>query len=508
MTRAQALELINTRIAEASTDGAEIILTPEEILRQLPAFELLDDASFLYIPFARKAGKSYSLIGPDLTIDRNDASPVATEQNRNGLLAVVGANVPRIEFDANGPKGHLIEGQGTNRVRTDFAFLSGWDDAGGYVSVSLNDAEDDSYLLTPIGTDVKYISDFFDANEGDEINGFIEVKSAGSDFNIRVNIRSSGGLITTDEYAVTSEWTKIILSATVPLGQSDASMQIGGANTWVTGENLLVRRPQLVKNEPAGTWIKNTSSAAVTRLAEGIPMPTAWANAVEDDDVLLTISVTFYDTFNADDLGLFGGSATFSGRTYINGTDGKIRLYSLTNSVQLATGIVGLENWINVKIVLVLKKIGTTYTLYVNGIKTDTNTLAGDLKWHQFITVSSSKTIHQLRVDTDNPDQWTDEYCQNLSQLSTADPTTGEGNYRAFNLRSGESKALSGDLWNYIKRIQVITGASATATITFNGNDILIQPGEDFEFEPQAGQYYGVQNIASSGGTTQFIFWL
>lgn len=397
-------------------DGGEIILTEEEVRSFLsPNWKR---ASFLYIPFARKAGKSYSLIGEDLTVDRNSA---ATETNRQLLLEQVSANVPRIEFDANGPKGHLIEGQGTNRVRTDFAFLSGWDDAGGDVSVSLNDAEDDSYLLTPSGTDVKYISDFFDANEGDEINGFIEVKSAGSDFNIRVNIRSSGGLITTDEYAVTSEWTKIILSATVPLGESDASMQIGGANTWVTGENLLVRRPQLVKNEPAGTWIKNTSSAAVTRLAEGIPMPTAWANATESDNVLLLLKATFQNPDSSNSLAIFNESTSFDAQRWFINANSQLIIYSNATNVIFLTGI-PFNDLFNTQHNILFRKVGSSISLYIDGNFVDEKTLLGDFKWNNYISPRSNPIVHQIKLDTDNPDNWTDEYCKALSELGTTVP--------------------------------------------------------------------------------------
>jgi len=100
---------VQMQINEALADGAEVILTKEEIVERVPTN--WRDASFLYIPFARKAGTSYALKGPDLTIDRNSS---ATEIDRAGLLDEVGNNVPRIEFDGGVPNGHLIEPQGTN----------------------------------------------------------------------------------------------------------------------------------------------------------------------------------------------------------------------------------------------------------------------------------------------------------------------------------------------------------------------------------------------------------
>lgn len=93
---------------------AEFVATREELAQQLDNVPNQHKASFLYIPAARKAGKSYSLIGPDLTIDRNST---ATEVNRDLLLSTVGNNVPRIEFDANEVKGHLVEPQMTNKER-------------------------------------------------------------------------------------------------------------------------------------------------------------------------------------------------------------------------------------------------------------------------------------------------------------------------------------------------------------------------------------------------------
>lgn len=88
-----AIGFVNAAIASALEDGATVLLTVDEIVDQLPSNYA--EASFLYIPFARKAGVSYALKGPNLVIDRNSN---ATEVARNLLLAQAGLNVPRIEF--------------------------------------------------------------------------------------------------------------------------------------------------------------------------------------------------------------------------------------------------------------------------------------------------------------------------------------------------------------------------------------------------------------------------
>lgn len=88
-----AIGFVNAAIASALEDGATVLLTVDEIVDQLPSNYA--EASFLYIPFARKAGVSYALKGPNLIIDRNSN---ATEVNRSLLLAQAGLNVPRIEF--------------------------------------------------------------------------------------------------------------------------------------------------------------------------------------------------------------------------------------------------------------------------------------------------------------------------------------------------------------------------------------------------------------------------
>lgn len=88
-----AEEFVQMQMDAAAADGGQVLLTQQEILERLPSS--WRDASFVYIPFARKAGVSYALKGPNLIINRNSN---ATEVNRSLLLAQAGLNVPRIEF--------------------------------------------------------------------------------------------------------------------------------------------------------------------------------------------------------------------------------------------------------------------------------------------------------------------------------------------------------------------------------------------------------------------------
>lgn len=96
------------------TREATHVLTRAELEEQLNAVPNQHKASFLYLPSAYSGDKSLAIVGTDLTIDRNSS---ATEVNRDLLLSTVGNNVPRIEFDANGVKGHLIQTQRTNLFR-------------------------------------------------------------------------------------------------------------------------------------------------------------------------------------------------------------------------------------------------------------------------------------------------------------------------------------------------------------------------------------------------------
>lgn len=119
------LAFVQRRIAEVEADGADVLLTPQEIVDLL--YNGWRQSNFLYIPFARKSGVSYSIIGPNLSINRSSA---ASEFNRDLLLKQVLPNEPRIEFDSNGLKGHLIEEQSTN------VFPQGTDLSGTYSGVT------------------------------------------------------------------------------------------------------------------------------------------------------------------------------------------------------------------------------------------------------------------------------------------------------------------------------------------------------------------------------------
>lgn len=77
-------------------DGGENVLSAGEVAALTSGFE---DASWLYVPGARKAGKAYAQLpvsgAGDLAVARNS---LATERTRAGLLADAAANVPRVDF--------------------------------------------------------------------------------------------------------------------------------------------------------------------------------------------------------------------------------------------------------------------------------------------------------------------------------------------------------------------------------------------------------------------------
>lgn len=72
---------------------------------------LFDDASIIITPNGVKAGKLYALKGDDLNVVRATS---ATRVNASGLIELVGANVPRLDYSNGSCPSILVEPQRTN----------------------------------------------------------------------------------------------------------------------------------------------------------------------------------------------------------------------------------------------------------------------------------------------------------------------------------------------------------------------------------------------------------
>jgi len=101
-------DLIYGYFDRVNSDGGEILLTDIELEQLLPTD--WENASFLNIPSARKAGKLYSIIGSDLDADRLS---IANEFARDNTFQSKAIDTPRISFKG-GFKGLLAEGEATN----------------------------------------------------------------------------------------------------------------------------------------------------------------------------------------------------------------------------------------------------------------------------------------------------------------------------------------------------------------------------------------------------------
>lgn len=260
-------DYVDLAIQRALTDGAEIILTKKQIEEQLP--NNWDEASFLYIPFARKAGKSYSLIGPDLTIDRNST---ATEVNSNLLLSSVSNNVPRIEFDANGPKGHLVELQKTNELSYSNDFTK-WD-------VKVGATINNNVALSPDGTmNASRVN--FTANTLSRFEENVGTYSVGDVRCFSIWIKADGdydpfflfvgGAFNMSELVTpTDEWQRVYVSGTAN-GTFTTYPQI--RNNIAKARSLLIWQADFIEGLiPTSPIITNGASA--TRLVERATTPT------------------------------------------------------------------------------------------------------------------------------------------------------------------------------------------------------------------------------------------
>ena len=109
-----------------------------------------EDASLILTPNAYKAGKAYCVKpfdgSGDLTVVRNTT---ATRRNENGLIEVVGANVPRLNYPVGGGcPSWLVEPQRTNLfLNSNTIGSSGWSINGADSNITLNDTNSPNGLI-------------------------------------------------------------------------------------------------------------------------------------------------------------------------------------------------------------------------------------------------------------------------------------------------------------------------------------------------------------------------
>lgn len=85
-----------------------------------------ENASLALIPSVYKTGKLYSVIPADGTGDFTvDRASSATRVNAEGLIELVDANVPRIDWSTGEPM-LLVEGQATNKIPFSIDFQDAW----------------------------------------------------------------------------------------------------------------------------------------------------------------------------------------------------------------------------------------------------------------------------------------------------------------------------------------------------------------------------------------------
>ena len=105
------IDLIQAYLDRVSADGGTALLTKAEIEARLPTD--WQNASFLNIPSARKAGKLYSIIGSDFTFSRLSS---AWEFNSGSSLEAIGADIAEFNSPNAGFQGVSIAGEVTNLI--------------------------------------------------------------------------------------------------------------------------------------------------------------------------------------------------------------------------------------------------------------------------------------------------------------------------------------------------------------------------------------------------------
>ena len=111
---------------------------------------LYNDASLIIFPDAYKVGKLYALKGDDLNVVR---AASATRVNASGLIELVGANVPRLDYSNGTCPSILVEPQRTNITLQSQDLSSTWYTAGGLLDSNITTSPDSTNTADKIKAD-------------------------------------------------------------------------------------------------------------------------------------------------------------------------------------------------------------------------------------------------------------------------------------------------------------------------------------------------------------------
>lgn len=235
---------------------------------------LFDSASLVITPNGVKAGKLYALKGDDLNVVRATS---ATRVNASGLIELVGANVPRLDYTNVTCPSILVEPQRTNVIDNSNNFVgSNWS--------SLLNTITPNYAISPDGTLNATRLQSTKANSSLDsylINTFSDGSFATPVKSIYIKGVSSGGSLILGSSTInfTTEWKIYNITDSFPYF-------LIGARVGFNNIDVLIYGAQLEYASYATSYIPTTSSS-VTRNADVISDSTITG--------ITTITETFED---------------------------------------------------------------------------------------------------------------------------------------------------------------------------------------------------------------------
>ena len=297
---------------------------------------------FQYTPSAYKAGKTYTAIpnvdAADFSLSRASS---ATRINEDGLIEVMGDNVPRLDYTDGGCPVLLTEPQAENLIEDSNDFTQWGDSSSGLgSSVVINS----NYAISPDGTsnatnlqfdlnggntssDNSLLAVVYTATSGQELTSSIWIKSADSnDYDVALDSDSQQSEIIT----ANNQWQRLETSR-VGSNTGARTIKLGLRGSFGTSDNanILVYGAQVEVGDKATSYIP-TDGATAVRLAD---------TGIETGDISQYIDST-QGSFEVECADLFGGtfsllkSSNTSNRILIGFTSGGVFFNSFANGVK------------------------------------------------------------------------------------------------------------------------------------------------------------------------------
>jgi len=343
---------------------------------------------FQYTPSAYKAGKTYTAIpnvdAADLSISRASS---ATRINEDGLIEVMGDNVPRMDYTDGGCPVLLAEQQAENLIEYSNSPTSpNWENNGtATVTLDTDISPDGSVNASTVSgaTGVSFRTNNINVNlsgfnNNDDVCSSVWLKSKGAT-NVRLIQRSDDGNLVFQDFNITNDWARYYTTRNVGLF-TNTQFLIGGSD----GDFLFYEAQTEIGIKPSSNI--PTNGATAIRLSDDSIQTGDISQYIDSSNFTLEFTAKF--SYLNDYISVSNGDGANSVRIF-GETNTVFRANYLSNNVnnnESFITVLSVFDWHDFKLVF----SNNVLDLFVDGVAATTNILNTEPRNFTFSQLSLS----------------------------------------------------------------------------------------------------------------------